>query len=177
MLYNKLNLFFNIIINKFAENDDNNAAGAYQCTLTSVYIGGSKCECGWFVNKKIVNGTDSTNNEFTSMVGFFDVNEQKVFCGGSIIHRRYILSAAHCFIGSYSNVNDIQAKVGRNDIYADVDTIFAFTYLIESIKKHEKYVADSETQNYDIALVMTTIPITFNRGVSPACLPFKFGAG
>lgn len=111
------------------------------------------------------------------MVGFYDLNEQKVFCGGSIIHRWYILSAAHCFIGSYANVKDMEARVGRENVYAGEDTIFAATYLIESIKKHEKYVADSATQNYDIALLRTTSPIMFSRGVGPSCLPFKFPAG
>lgn len=37
---------------------------------------------------KIVNGTETAINEFVSMVGFYDIPTNDVFCGGAISKKK-----------------------------------------------------------------------------------------
>ena len=56
-----------------------------------------KCFCGIsHTFNRIVGGETAEVNEYPWQVGIVSGNSRKPFCGGALIHKRYVLTAAHC---------------------------------------------------------------------------------
>lgn len=106
------------------------------------------------------------------MVGVVDLSNGQIFCGGAIISPFYILSAAHCYVGSLATASKLAALVGDHDYTTGTDTNYSKLYEITKISKHTSF--NPKTNVNDIALLKTKTEIQFNNGVGPACLPFGF---
>ena len=91
------------------------------------------------------------------------------FCDGSIIHSRFILTAAHCFVGWDESPTTYEVVVGA---YNKVEkSSHQKTYLLESITCHESYKVSSRQIIYDVCILKTSEDIEFNKYVWPICLP------
>lgn len=64
------------------------------------------------------------------------------------------------------------ARVGDQDVTIPGDTRYEKNYNILQIIVHASY--NTITHQNDIALLRTTVDITWQRGVAPVCLPFKY---
>lgn len=62
--------------------------------------------------------------------------------------------------------------VGEHNVKTGNDSPFAMLYRLTQFLRHPQY--NQRTGANDIALLRTDVPMRFNRGVGPACLPFKF---
>ncbi|XP_016837475.1 chymotrypsin-2 [Nasonia vitripennis] len=85
------------------------------------------------------------------------------FCGGSIINKRWILTAAHCL--ERRGPRGVQVQVGSNKLLGDRDSQI---YQSEYVTYHRKW--DINTITYDIGLLRVDRDIVFTPKVQPIAL-------
>lgn len=120
---------------------------------------------------RIVGGRPSVHGEnpHIVMLSYKGFGGYGQFCDGSIIHSRYILTAAHCFVGWDESPTTYEVVVGA---YNKVEkSSHQKTYLLESITCHENYKVSSRQIIYDVCILKTSEDIEFNKYVWPICLP------
>jgi secreted trypsin-like serine protease len=67
-----------------------------------------------FRQARIVGGRETGVNEYPMMAGLVDFNNKWIYCGATVIARRYTLSAAHCV--EQRNIIEIGVVVGEHDV-------------------------------------------------------------
>lgn len=120
---------------------------------------------------RIVGGRPSVHGEnpHIVMLSYKGFGGYGQFCDGSIIHSRYILTAAHCFVGWDESPSTYEVVVGA---YNKVDkSTHQETYYLDKITCHDSYRVSSRQIIYDICLLKTSRDIQFNEFVWPICLP------
>ncbi|XP_077403620.1 transmembrane protease serine 2 isoform X3 [Vanacampus margaritifer] len=133
---------------------------------------GLRCmDCGQSLaipNSRIVGGTEASNGVWPWQVSL-QISGRGHICGGSIISPYWIVSAAHCFQKTFSRPSMWTVYSGDTSL---IKMSSDYGSKVRKIISHEKY--DSETNDYDIALLKLRTPLTFSRTVKPVCLP-NFG--
>lgn len=86
------------------------------------------------------------------------------------VSNTHALSAAHC--GTNRVISNIGISVGEHDVKKDSDSPYSKLLRISQFLIHPSF--DIETNAHDIAIVKISTPLTFTKGVQPACLPFQF---
>ncbi|XP_032688479.1 venom serine protease 34-like [Odontomachus brunneus] len=127
------------------------------------------CKCGWKKPTKIVGGVETGVNEYPMMAGLVDPYEREVFCGGTIISPKHVLTAAHCV--SNRNTSNVGVLVGDHDLTTGAETNASKIYTVSDFKIYPLY--NSSLMDNDIALVTVNSVINFSEEVGPACLPFQ----
>ncbi|EGI58635.1 Serine proteinase stubble, partial [Acromyrmex echinatior] len=118
---------------------------------------------------RIVGGQETGVNEYPWMCGIVD--RTGIFCGASIIHAQYVLTAAHCLYKV--NINEILLIVGEHDVTTGNDTKASRIYKIQECKIHPEYNFIENGYN-DIAVCKIVGKIEYSAAVGPVCLPFKY---
>ncbi|XP_053575647.1 ovochymase-1 [Bombina bombina] len=90
--------------------------------------------------------------------------KKKHFCGGTIIHSKWILTAGHCEF----SVGLDRVFVGQNNLSLGEREAF-----VSHAYTHQLYDPDQIPPNNDISLLELTTPLTFDDSVSAICLPEK----
>ncbi|XP_059174394.1 serine protease 41-like isoform X2 [Physella acuta] len=115
-------------------------------------------ECGVSKNdqsKQIINGKDAPANAWPWQVF---VEGAEAMCGGSIIHRQWIVTAGHCFEGE----NVVKVYYGSKVMYNGNSTMTDRRIPIER---------NENASPIDMALYRLTSPLSFSDSVQPICLP------
>lgn len=139
-------------------------------------------ECGSGLGQeRIIGGKNVSHGAYPWMarIGYQNPAENRIeyFCGGTIISKRYILTAAHCTEGTGEYV-PAQVRLGEHDTQEDLDCNTdleqcskAEDYTIEKVITHEKY--NPNTKQNDITLIKVNKDIDFRTYfIRPVCLPF-----
>nr|XP_023025007.1 venom protease-like [Leptinotarsa decemlineata] len=122
---------------------------------------------------RIIGGEEAKNGEFPWMVRLgetFDEDGVKFrlyTCGGALITKFYVLSAAHC--GTELDI----VKVGDNSIEMENCEGDGCAPQPQNILIEEFFLNDYRYDNHqnDIMLIQLETPVEFNDYVKPVCLP------
>ena len=130
----------------------------------------SEEECGVVIRLQatIFNGRES-RGYFPFMVALVTKNDATHFCGGVLITRRHVLTAAHCFNTIYWR--DVDVRVGQDDLTEK--ELPGTEANIRSVKIHERYSKNGKTRLSplnDIAIITLDRRIT-RKNIVPICLP------
>uniref|UniRef100_A0A182P1T5 CLIP domain-containing serine protease n=1 Tax=Anopheles epiroticus TaxID=199890 RepID=A0A182P1T5_9DIPT len=157
--------------------------------------------CPQFVNEpncgpsafgvRIVGGNDTEIGEFPWMALLrFRGRNRKIHenCGASLISKRFVLSAAHCFTAAYSKrwiihsvrvaewnfMNHRGSKDCKQVKGYDVP-ICRKDYNVARFALHPDYRVNSGVHVNDIALIELAAEVEYNIFVAPICLPISNG--
>nr|XP_023024378.1 venom serine protease-like [Leptinotarsa decemlineata] len=156
---------------------DDSKGGRFMCILKEIQslnfantAAPSVCNCGLKQTMSIAGENETLVNEFPSIAGLVDTLGAEVFCSGSIISNRYVITAAHCLL--HVKRENLGILVGDRSISTGFDTVATYLYKVSAWEMHPNF--NSESLVNDIALLRTTQDIRFNQYVSPVCLPFRY---
>ncbi|XP_017860678.1 PREDICTED: chymotrypsin-like [Drosophila arizonae] len=122
--------------------------------------------------ERIINGENAKPKQFPYQV-FYDIEVTKQWkqtCGGTIIGKKTILTAAHCLDGRSGEIQRIKIYLGAVDKSNSTETgqqiviVEAGSYVI-----HEDW--DINKKSNDIALIKLPTDLEFNQYIQPAELP------
>ncbi|XP_066154042.1 plasminogen-like isoform X1 [Euwallacea fornicatus] len=129
--------------------------------------------CGLIRNirkSKIVGGQEAFKSEFPWMVSI--TRRGNHFCGGTLINRNYVLTAAHCLCtGSghidYLSPKSIKITISQYDLTKQGDG--AYEMEVKGVTVHPKYQCNYVKD--DIAILELERPVLWTESAAPACLP------
>lgn len=130
------------------------------------------CQCGIKGQSRIVGGQETGINEWPWQAGMRFMKTGDIFCGASLIDDRWLVTAAHCV--EQFQKEEIYVSLGEHDKNQISESSFTQHIAIDKIIMHENY--DPNTVDNDIAVIRLSGPVTFNDGIRPVCLPFKFAS-
>ncbi|XP_043358785.1 transmembrane protease serine 9 [Dermochelys coriacea] len=126
------------------------------------------CDCGsrptMQTAHRIVGGTEASRGEFPWQVSLRENNEH--FCGATILTEKWLVSAAHCF-NEFQDPAVWAAYMGTISLSgSDSSTVKAG---VGRIIPHPSY--NTDTADFDVAVLELDSPVPFNKYIQPACLP------
>ncbi|XP_048018997.1 chymotrypsinogen A-like [Megalobrama amblycephala] len=132
-------------------------------------IAGSLCQldvCGQTTpNNKIVGGQNAMAGSWPWQVSIQDKDIMHV-CGGSLINKDWVLSAAHCFERSMSISSNIRISLGCRSQFGS--NLHEITRTVSVVIKHPNY--DESTRDNDIVLLKLSSSVNFSEYINPVCL-------
>ncbi|XP_031825659.1 CLIP domain-containing serine protease HP8-like [Nomia melanderi] len=143
-------------------------------------------DCGKDLSQRIVGGDRTDIDEFPwmALLEYSNPTSRRTACGGVLISKRYVLTAAHCVSsGDLPNNWRLEnVRLGEYDTSTSTDCIWdgdvmtvcaddPITVSVEEQIAHESYRPRSKERKFDIALLRLSRDVLFTDYVKPICLP------
>ncbi|KAL7731622.1 hypothetical protein ACLKA6_007975 [Drosophila palustris] len=122
----------------------------------------ASCTCGVPNANRIVGGTQVRSNKYPWIAQM--IRSSFLFCGGTLINDRYVLTAAHCVHDmDMSSVSVRLLQLDRSSQHLGITRAVAFAHA------HAGY--DPVRLVNDIALLRLDQPVPLVKSMRPVCLP------
>ncbi|XP_056600812.1 transmembrane protease serine 4b [Triplophysa dalaica] len=132
-----------------------------KCVSGSV-VSLSCSDCGEVVEEdRIVGGVDTEIEQWPWQVSL--QWNHKHMCGGALLSTLWIVSAAHCFTGRTRELSRWTVVMGHSQL----ENVRGVT--VEHVVVHKDY--SRQTNDFDIAMLKLTWPVTLKVSTLPVCLP------
>nr|XP_044610956.1 serine protease 44-like isoform X1 [Equus asinus] len=112
---------------------------------------------------RIVGGRPAEEGKWPWQVSLQTLGRHR--CGGSLIARQWVLTAAHCIKSHLEYI----VKLGSNMLHDDSRKTLQVP--VQDIVCHPFY--SSETLRHDIALILLAFPVNYSSYIQPVCLSEK----
>ncbi|XP_016148615.1 coagulation factor IX-like isoform X2 [Sinocyclocheilus grahami] len=115
---------------------------------------------------RIVGGNPALPGEIPWQVALVARSTHQIFCGGSILNQLWVITAAHCLVGTQNG--SFYIRVGEHDVSKTEGTEQNLN--VTRFISHPRYDSKVSLYNHDIALLRLRNPIQFTLTVRPICL-------
>lgn len=117
------------------------------------------------LDKRIVGGHQVSKGEIPWQVAFILQPSGHLFCGGSILSSRWVITAAHCIVETNG---PFIIRVGEHDLFITEGSEQDHEVLEQHI--HPRYNSSMSLYNHDIALLYLKTSISFSSTARPICV-------
>ena len=130
-------------------------------------------------SQPIVGGHEAVPHSWPWQVALYQKSQNKpdgsFICGGSIISKRYVVTAAHCVVRMEGRLNadDFKVRVGAHQLSGSDGPKIA----VEKVMAHENYRAHERYNDITLFRLAEDLPIGSNPAIRPVCLPQKDEVG
>ncbi|XP_055688040.1 chymotrypsin-like elastase family member 2A [Lutzomyia longipalpis] len=115
---------------------------------------------------KIIGGRSAKRGRWPWQVALYNPDHEKFFCGGTLIGKSWVITAAHCLLSDFGDSYVIFVGLHDTD---DPLMPSSNIHIVEQSVIHPRY--DSESNDNDIALLKLQDEVKLNADVGLACLP------
>ncbi|XP_077982628.1 uncharacterized protein LOC144437547 isoform X2 [Glandiceps talaboti] len=118
-------------------------------------------------NARIYGGRAAKKRKWPWMAMLFDSNRKQTFCGGVLLNRQWVITAAHCILNSETTRDNLRIYLGK--YYSSKTEREEREFKVEDVHPHPKF--NQSTYDSDIALVKLFTSAELTDRITPVCVP------